>query len=70
MKIISILTKDYYDRPEYYAFMPPSIFNALEEAELRGAINGQDVAADVPEEDFLKMIDDYTNHKNNLTDGS
>lgn len=69
MKLIRILTKNYYDKPEYYAFMPASIFNALEEAELRGALIGQDISVEVPEDDFNRMIDDYTKHQKSLTDG-
>ena len=47
---IPILTKVYYNVPKFYRFMPNEIFNALEEA----YIKGNDVAL-VDESDFIRM---------------
>lgn len=49
--LIPILTNDYYNVPKFYRFMPNEIFNALEEA----YIKGNDVAL-VDEYYFLRMI--------------
>lgn len=70
MKFLSIFTKEYYNHPEFYRFMPASVFNALEEAELKGALLGKEIEAEVPEDDFLKMLNDLTEYEKNLTNGS
>lgn len=67
MKFVSIRSMDYYDHPEYYAFMPRSVFDALEEAELKGAIKGQEIIARVPEEDWNLFLDELTKYKKSLT---
>jgi hypothetical protein len=70
MGTIKIKTNEFYDRPEYYAFMPASIFNALEEAELKGALTGEDIEAEVPEEDFQKMLREKHEHDKNINNGT
>ena len=49
--MLCIAVSDYYDHPEFYRFMPESIFNLLEQAYL----DGQEKAV-VPEADFIRMI--------------
>lgn len=59
MTKVIIRTNEYYNHPEYYSFMPESVFSALEEAFLHGFDT-----AEVPENDFLSM-----NHKIILQNG-
>ena len=47
MEMIKIKTGEYYDRPEFYPYMPSVIFDALELAVLKGAVNGEEVLAKV-----------------------
>lgn len=70
MGTIKIKASDFYDRPEYYPFMPASIFNALEEAELKGALTGEDIQAEVPEDDFQKMLREKEEHDKNRNNGT
>lgn len=64
MNFIRINTGEYYDRPEFYPYMPESIFNALELAELKRSSPDEEITAEVEEEDFQKMIDDFNSAKN------
>lgn len=59
MELIKIKTGEYYTKPEFYPYMPPEIFDALELAELKGALEGEDLLAEVPKEAFDKMIQDF-----------
>ena len=61
--MITLNTKDYYNRPEYYRFMPPEIFNALEYAELKEAWTGNEITVEVEKALFDKMIEDFNNSK-------
>lgn len=63
METVKIKISEYYNKPEYYRFMPPEIFNALEYAELKEAWTGKEVAVDVPKHLFDKMIEDYNNNQ-------
>jgi hypothetical protein len=49
--MIEIELNAYYNRPEYYRFMPKSVFLALEYAYISGSLT-----AEVQNEDFTKMI--------------
>lgn len=64
MTLIRVNTGEYYDRPEFYPYMPASIFNALELAELQRNSPEDEITAEVPEEDFQKMIDDFNSAQN------
>lgn len=68
--MIDIKTSEYYNKPGYYRFMTRSIFDALETAELEGPKDGQEIFAQVPEDDFLKMIADFEEYNNKMTNGS
>lgn len=59
MEMIKIKMGEYYDRPEFYPYMPSVIFDALELAALKGAANGEEVLAEVPKDIFDKMIEDF-----------
>lgn len=48
-----------YNKPKYYPYMPESIFDALELAELKAAWNDEEGYVDVPKPLFEKMIEDY-----------
>lgn len=63
METITIKVKDYYSKPEYYPYMPQVIFDALELAELKGELLDGDVLAEVPKDDFNRMIFEYNNAK-------
>ena len=47
----SIKVFDYYNHPEYYRYMPNSVFTALESAYLNGC-----PIAKVPSYDFMRML--------------
>lgn len=47
----SIKVFDYYNHPEYYRYMPNSIFTELESAYLKGCL-----MAKVTSYDFMKML--------------
>lgn len=64
MTLIRVKTGEYYDRPEFYPYMPESIFNALELAELKRNSPDEEITVEVEEEDFKKMLDDYNSAKN------
>jgi hypothetical protein len=49
--MLCITVSELYNKPEYYRFMPESIFSALEWAFLEGK-----PTAKVPEKDYIKMI--------------
>lgn len=51
MNIIEIKIAEYYDNPQYYPYMPETVFNALEQAFLDGK-----EMAEVPENDFNCML--------------
>lgn len=63
MTLIRVNTGEYYDRPEFYPYMPESIFNALELAELQRNSPEDEITAEVPEEDFQKMMNEYNEQK-------
>lgn len=63
MTLIRIKTGEYYNRPEFYPYMPESIFNALELAELKRSSPDEEITADVPEEDYQKMMNEYYEQK-------
>lgn len=69
MKLVRIRTHEYYNHPEFYAFMPRSVFDALEASELEGSINGGDIFANVPEEDFIFFQSELTKYRIYLTNG-
>lgn len=48
-----------YDLPKYRKFMPQEIYDAIELADLKSAIEGKEVLAEVSKELFDKMIADY-----------
>jgi len=56
--IISIKVADYYQKPEYYRFMPESIFNALEQA----FINGLE-SCNVNAAEYNKMMGAFNSEK-------
>jgi hypothetical protein len=56
MKKVRISAADYYNRPEWYRFMPPIIFDLLEEAVLKSSKNNGEIFALVPEEQFNQML--------------
>lgn len=66
MEMVKIKSSDYYNKPEYYRFMHPDIFNALEFIELKEAWTGKEVTVDVSKELFDKMIEDYNNSKKQI----
>lgn len=56
MATIEIKITEYYDNPQYYPYMPETVFNALERAFLDGK-----ETAEVSKDDFDKMIINYKN---------
>jgi hypothetical protein len=54
METTTIKVSEYYNNPRYYAFMPETVFDALEAAFLDG-----NEFADVDKAQFDKMIADY-----------
>lgn len=63
--MIKIKVVDYYNKPAYYRFMPTEIFNALELAELKGAVKGKQILAEVPKHLYDKMLEDIKNYEQN-----
>lgn len=59
MEMIEIKTGEYYLKPEFYPYMPADIFDALELAELKGSLRGEEIFAEVSKESFEKMINDF-----------
>ena len=51
MDTIEIKITEYYNNPQYYPYMPETVFNALE----RAFLDGKDVA-EVPKGDFDGML--------------
>lgn len=58
MTLIRIKTGEYYDKPEFYPYMPESVFSALEAAELAGS-----ETAEVEDTEFQKMMDGFNESK-------
>lgn len=58
METVEIKIAEYYNKPDYYAYMPESVFNALEAA----FIDGRESAL-VPKSVFDEMMYNF-NHKN------
>lgn len=58
MDMIEIAITEYYNKPQYFPFMPEVIFNALEVAFLEGKEK-----AEVPKADFENMLLEYQNKK-------
>lgn len=56
--LIKIRVKD-YDLPKYRKFMPDEIFNAIEVADLKSALEDKEVLAEVSKTLFDKMIAEY-----------
>ena len=63
MEMIKIKTSDYYNRPEYYPYMPEEIFSALELAELEGVFNDSVIEVSVSKKAFDEMIHEYNKDK-------
>jgi hypothetical protein len=55
METIEIKVSEYYDNQKFYAFMPETIFDALEAAFL----NGRDTAV-IPKAAFDEMMKEFT----------
>lgn len=51
MNTIEIKIAEYYDSPQYYPYMPETVFNALERAFLEGK-----ETAEVSKDDFNSML--------------
>jgi hypothetical protein len=58
METIEIAIVEYYNKPQYFPFMPEVIFNALEAAFLEGK-----ETAEVPKVEFESMLSEYQNKK-------
>lgn len=58
MDMIKVEIEGYYNRPEFYPYMPNEIFDKLESA----AMKGEDLA-ELPKELFERMVADYENEK-------
>jgi hypothetical protein len=58
MKTAIIEVAEYYNNPQYYPYMPETVFNSLEEAFLAGR-----ETTEVPEADFSKMLSAFQNSK-------
>lgn len=58
-EMITINNIDYYDKPEFWPFMPKEMFDILELAELKGSFRGELIVAEVPKRLFDKMMSDY-----------
>lgn len=56
--MIDIYVSEFYNRPEYFPFMPATIFNALEQAFIDG-----DETARVSVSDFDTMMDKFKQSK-------
>lgn len=56
METIEIKVAEYYNKPQYYGYMPESVFNALESA----FIAGEEVT-EVPKVAFESMLHSYAN---------
>lgn len=59
MDMIKVEIEGYYNRPEFYPYMPKEIFDRLEAA----AMQGEDLV-ELPKGLFEKMVEDYKNEKN------
>lgn len=58
MDMIKVEIEGYYNRPEFYPYMPNEIFDKLEAA----AMKGEDLA-ELPKELFERMVADYESEK-------
>ena len=58
METIEITLAEYYNKPQYFPFMPEVVFNALETAFLEG----KEITT-VPKSEFEKMLLEYQNKK-------
>lgn len=58
METIKIAIVEYYNKPQFFPFMPEVIFNALETAFLAGK-----ETAEVPKAEFEKMLSEFQNNK-------
>ena len=58
-EMITVKNIDYYDKPEFWPFMPKEMFDILELAELKGLFRGELIVAEVPKRLFDKMMSDY-----------
>lgn len=58
MNTIEVKVIDYYNRPEYYPYMPDVIFKSLESAFLESK-----ETTEVPKDLFDKMVNDCNNIK-------
>lgn len=56
--MIKVEIEGYYNRPEFYPYMPKEIFDKLEAA----AMQGEDLA-ELPRELFEKMVEDFESQK-------
>lgn len=63
--MIDIYVSEFYNRPEYFPFMPATIFNALEQAFIDG-----DETARVSVSDFDTMMDKYKQSKTKQNEGN
>lgn len=54
--MVEIKAIDYYNRPEYYPYMPEPIFNALEKAVTESELPYDEIMATVPEREFMIMV--------------
>lgn len=57
METIEIKVAEYYNQPKYFAYMPETVFNALEEAFIAG-----EVSAVVPKAAFETMLLEFNNN--------
>ncbi|MDR2009910.1 MAG: hypothetical protein LBQ22_05465 [Bacteroidales bacterium] len=58
METIEIAITEYYNKPQYFPFMPEVVFNTLEAAFLEGK-----ETAEVPKAEFESMLSGYQNKK-------
>lgn len=56
--MIKVEIEGYYNRPEFYPYMPKEIFDKLEAA----AMQGEDLA-ELPKKLFEKMVEDFESQK-------
>lgn len=59
METTIIEVAQYYNNPQYYPYMPETVFNSLEEAFLAGR-----ETAEVPEADFNTMLSAFKTANN------
>lgn len=54
METITVNTLDYYNKPEYYRFMPKEIFDLLDASFLSGSLT-----TELPKDLLNKMVEEY-----------